>query len=98
MVRTAVVVLLFFVVSECVAKISYKVSQMNEEEDTVYGSKFLTDSQLCDGCIAIAHQIHLSFELKHKNRPESLGDLPDHQLIEALGKGISFIYMRLEIF
>ena len=89
MVRNTVVVLLFFVASVCVAKLSYKVSQMNEEEDTVFGSKFLTDSQLCDGCIGIAHQIHLSFELKHKNRPESLGDLPDHQIIEALGKKLT---------
>ena len=86
MVSKTVAVLLFFVVSECVAKISYKVSQMNEEEDTVLGSLFLTDSQLCDGCIAVAYQIHLTFEVKHDNRPDSLGDLPDHQLIEALGK------------
>ena len=40
MVRNTVVVLLFFVASVCVAKLSYKVYQMNEEEDTVFGSKF----------------------------------------------------------
>ena len=85
MVRNGVVVFLCLV-SVCVAKTSYKVSEMSEEENTVFGSKFLTEYQKCDGCTAISHQFHLAFELKHKNRPASLGDLPDHEVIEAVGK------------
>jgi len=83
MVRSIVVVFLCLV-SVCVSKTSYKVSEMSEEENTVYGSRFLTANQKCEGCTAISHQFHLAFELKHKNRPESLGDLPDHEIIEAL--------------
>lgn len=85
MVRNGVVVFLCLV-SVCVAKTSYKVSEMSEEENTVFGSKFLTEYQKCDGCTAISHQFHLAFELKHKNRPASLGDLPSHEVIEAVGK------------
>ena len=86
MVRNIVLVFLCLVSVYVSAKTKYKVSEMSEEENTVYGSRFLTNYQKCDGCVAIAHQFHLTFELKHKNRPESLGDLPDHELIEAMGK------------
>ena len=98
MVRYTVIVLLCLV-SVCVAKMSYKVGELSEEENTVYGSRFLTDSQKCDGCSAIAYQVHLSFESKHKNRPESLGEFPSHEIIETLGK-IIFVetYVILKIY
>ena len=89
MVRTVVVVVLYLV-SVCMAKMSYKVTELSEEENTVYGSRFLTANQKCDGCTAISHQFHVAFELKHKNRPESLGEIPDHQILEALGKNKAF--------
>ena len=97
MVRNGVVVFLCFV-SVCVAKTSYKVSEMSEEENTVLGSKFLTEYQKCDGCTAISYQLHLGFELKHKNRPESLGDLPDHEVIEAAGKKVKFFPLLFEVY
>ena len=99
MVRYTVIVLLCLV-SVCVAKMSYKVGELSEEENTVYGSRFLTDSQKCDGCSAIAYQVHLSFESKHKNRPESLGEFPSHEIIETLGKIIfveSYAILKLYI-
>ena len=89
------ILLLLCIFSVCVAepelgkpKFRFKVSQPNEEEDIEYGSRFLTDDLKCDGCLAVAFQFHKSFQTKHKNRPESLGILPDHEVIEILGKHI----------
>ena len=65
-----------------------KVPQLSDEEDVMYGSRFLTDDLRCDGCLAIAYQFHNSFQKKHKNRPSNLGDLPDHEIIEVAGKQI----------
>ena len=86
---TTVVVLC--ILSVCVAKMSYKVTELSEEENTAFGSRFLTESQKCDGCSAVAYQFHQGFELKHKNRPHSLGDMPIHEVIEVLGKIFSVL-------
>ena len=95
MVRTGVIVLLCGV-SVCVAKEKYKVSELSEEEDTLRGSRFLTDDQKCDGCVAVSYQYHKTFQTKHKNRPETLGNLPNHVIIEILGKK-PFITLRLNL-
>ena len=86
---TTVVVLCLL--SVCVAKMSYKVTELSEEENTAYGSRFLTESQKCDGCSAVAYQFHREFESKHKNRPNSLGNMPNHEVIEVLGKTFSVL-------
>ena len=65
---------------------SFKPPQLTEEEDTLYGSKFLTDDLRCDGCLAIAYQFHANFQEKHKNRPSTKGNLPESGIIEAAGK------------
>lgn len=64
---------------------TFKPPILTEEEDTLHGSKFLTDDQRCDGCLAIAYQFHASFEEKHRNRPKSLGRLPQSEVIEVTG-------------
>ena len=64
---------------------TFKPPVLTEEEDTLHGSKFLTDDQRCDGCLAIAYQFHASFQEKHKNRPKSLGRLPQSEVIEVTG-------------
>ena len=79
------IIILLCIASVCVAKMSFKISQMSEEENTVEGSRFLTDDQKCDGCLAIAYQFHNNLETKHKNRPEALGNLPSHDIIEIVG-------------
>jgi hypothetical protein len=66
---------------------------LTEEEDTLRGSKFLTDDQRCDGCLAIAYQFHASFHEKHKNRPKSLGRLSQSDIIEVTGM---FKFLMLE--
>ena len=90
---TTVVVLCLL--SVCVAKMSYKVSELSEEENTAYGSRFLTESQKCDGCSAVAYQFHQEFESKHKNRPNSLGNMPNHEVIEVLGKKFSVLRPKM---
>ena len=65
---------------------SFKPPQLTEEEDTLHGSKFLTDDLRCDGCLAVAFQFHAAFQEKHKNRPISLGTLPQSDVIEITGK------------
>ena len=71
------------------AKHKFKVPELNDEEDIEYGSRFLTDNLKCDGCLAVTFQFHKNFQAKHKNRPEGLGNLPAHEVIEILGKQIS---------
>ena len=90
---TTVVVLCLL--SVCVAKMSYKVTELSEEENTAYGSRFLTESQKCDGCSAVAYQFHREFESKHKNRPNSLGNMPNHEVIEVLGKTFSVLRPKM---
>ena len=72
---------------------TFKPPILTEEEDTLHGSKFLTDDQRCDGCLAIAYQFHASFEEKHRNRPKSLGRLPQSEVIEVTGM---FRFIMLE--
>ena len=72
---------------------SFTPPQLNEEEDTLHGSMFLTDDLRCDGCLAVAHQFHANFEDKHKNRPAGLGKLPHSEIIEITGK-YYFMYWR----
>ena len=66
-------------------KMSFSPPVLTEEEDTLYGSKFLTDDLKCDGCIAISHQLHESFMKKYDNRPVSLGLLSQYDVIELTG-------------
>ena len=65
---------------------SFKPPVLTEEEDTLHGSKFLTDDLQCDGCLAIAYQFHESFQLQHRNRPKSLGSLTESDVLESTGK------------
>ena len=64
---------------------SFSPPVLTEEEDTLYGSKFLTDDLKCDGCLAISHQLHESFIKKYDNRPASLGLLSQSDVIELTG-------------
>ena len=64
---------------------SFSPPVLTEEEDTLYGSKFLTDDLKCDGCLAISHQLHESFMKKYDNRPASLGLLSQSDVIELTG-------------
>ena len=64
---------------------SFSPPVLTEEEDTLYGSKFLTDDLKCDGCLAISHQLHESFMKKYDNRPASLGLLSQSDVIELAG-------------
>ena len=66
-------------------KMSFSPPVLTEEEDTLYGSKFLTDDLKCDGCLAISHQLHESFMKKYDNRPASLGLLSQPDVIELAG-------------
>ena len=66
-------------------KMSFSPPVLTEEEDTLYGSKFLTDDLKCDGCLAISHQLHESFMKKYDNRPASLGLLSQSDVIELAG-------------
>jgi len=61
---------------------TFKPPQLTEEEDTLHGSKFLTDDLRCDGCLAIAYQFHESLLERHIKRPQSLGPLPLSELID----------------
>ena len=65
---------------------SFKPPVLTEEEDTLHGSKFLTDDLQCDGCLAIAYQFHESFLQRQGKRPKSLGPLPQSELIDIAGK------------
>ena len=76
---------------------SFKPPQLTEEEDTLHGSKFLTDNLRCDGCLAVAYQFHANFEEKHKNRPASLGKLPHFEIIEITGKLIYPVYSKKDM-
>ena len=67
-------------------KMSFKPPVLTEEEDTLHGSKFLTDDLQCDGCLAIAYQFHESLQQRQAKRPKSLGLLPQSQLIDITGK------------
>ena len=64
---------------------SFKPPQLTEEEDTLHGSKFLTDDLRCDGCLAIAYQFHESLLQRHTKRPQSLGPLRQSELIDITG-------------
>ena len=67
-------------------KMSFKPPVLTEEEDTLHGSKFLTDDLQCDGCLAIAYQFHESLLQRQVRRPKSLGPLPQSELIDIAGK------------
>ena len=67
-------------------KMSFKPPILTEEEDTLHGSKFLTDDLQCDGCLAIAYQFHESLLQRQVRRPKSLGPLPQSELIDIAGK------------
>ena len=76
---------LFSIPMTGLTKMSFSPPVLTEEEDTLYGSKFLTDDLKCDGCLAISHQLHESFTKKYDHRPASLGLLSQSDVIELTG-------------
>ena len=45
-------------------KLTFKPPQLSEEEES---SPLIPDQMRCDGCWAVAHQMHLASQAAHKN-------------------------------
>ena len=64
-------------------KISFKAPELSEEEER---SPFFTSDMICDGCLAVAHQVDLALKHGHKNYNNMDYRLKESDLLDLLGK------------